>query len=209
MGRFRKISVSEEVYNILTELRDSKGFTSISETIAYLANVYKDYLSKLELLISSMGTTSGSKGATHSSIHATESSIGATTSSTSTTTGSTCTTHATVSSKVSRRRTMLDILRDVKVQLLSEVGPRDPDRFVARARSLGAVVIEGGKDVALVDPDFWAFFKENLHNLPKRIEDVRDVALRKLAMFMREEGLIYYDAIKKRWLFVDNTVAIG
>ena len=209
MGRFRKISVSEEVYNILTELRDSKGFTSISETIAYLANVYKDYLSKLELLISSMGTTSGSKGATHSSIHATESSIGATTSSTSTTTGSTCTTHATVSSKVSRRRTMLDILRDVKVQLLSEVGPRDPDRFVARARSLGAVVIEGGKDVALVDPDFWAFFKENLHNLPKRIEDVRDVALRKLATFMREEGLIYYDAIKKRWLFVDNTVAIG
>lgn len=117
--------------------------------------------------------------------------------------------HATVSSKVSRRRTMLDILRDVKVQLLSEVGPRDPDRFVARARSLGAVVIEGGKDVALVDPDFWAFFKENLHNLPKRIEDVRDVALRKLVTFMREEGLIYYDAIKKRWLFVDNTVAIG
>jgi len=115
----------------------------------------------------------------------------------------------TVSSKVSRRRTMLDILRDVKVQLLSEVGPRDPDRFVARARSLGAVVIEGGKDVALVDPDFWAFFKENLHNLPKRIEDVRDVALRKLVTFMREEGLIYYDAIKKRWLFVDNTVAIG
>ena len=174
--RFRKVSVSAKVYEQLIKLRDEKGFPSISDTIAYIVNVYYDVLSRLHC---STDATYGSIGATHSSTGAT---------------------------KERKRATMLDVIRERKIQFLSEVRPRNPDRFLAKAKEYGIEVIEGSKDVALVDPRFYKGFLEKLHNLntgnEERIRKILDPEEYKLFRFLEENGLIYYDGAKGRWRYV-------
>ena len=171
--RFRKVSVSAKVYEQLIKLRDEKGFPSISDTIAYIVNVYYDVLSRLHC---STDATYGSIGATHSSTGAT---------------------------KERKKATMLDVIRERKVQFLSEIKPRNPDRFLARARDYGIEVIEGNKDIALADPGFYKVFMEKLHNLntsnEEKIKKLLDQNEYKLFKFLMENGLIYYDRINSRW----------
>ena len=106
--------------------------------------------------------------------------------------------------KPRRKATMLDVIRERKVQLLSEIEPRNPERYVAKARELGIVVVEGVEDTALVDPDAYREFTEKLREVDTfREEEVLrrlgDPAMQKLFSFMRENGLIYFDSTKQRW----------
>lgn len=63
--------------------------------------------------------------------------------------------------------TIRDVIRAKKVQLLSELSLRNPDSFIEKARREGVVVIEGTKDVAFVDPDYWEEFEKRMGEIPR------------------------------------------
>lgn len=110
-----------------------------------------------------------------------------------------------VTTEQKTRRTMLDVIKDRKVQLLSEINPRNTTRFLDKAHKYGIVVLEGMKDVALVDPGFWKeFVNEWLNKIPYNPEKWQDLPqhVRKLADFMRTNALIYYDNRAGRWKMV-------
>lgn len=90
-----------------------------------------------------------------------------------------------------------EMVRDSKVLLLSELKAENPKELVRIAKSAGIKVLEGVKDVALVDSDFYKTFIEKLKKLSR---DVRGLtkAEEKLLNFMRENGLVYLD-VDGRW----------
>ncbi len=99
-----------------------------------------------------------------------------------------------------KKISMSEIVSERKVQVLSEINPRNPEAFIKRAEAEGIVVIRGARDTALVDRGFWEEFEKKIPSLPKNIEEISDSKVRKLAEFMINNGLMYYDAIKKMWV---------
>ena len=86
--------------------------------------------------------------------------------------------------------TIRDVIRSRKVQLLSELTLRNPDSFIEKAKKEGVVVIEGTKDVAFVDPDYWEEFEKRMSEIPKEPSDPVE---RKLVMFLSSNGIIYWE----------------
>ena len=99
--------------------------------------------------------------------------------------------------KAAKRVTIRDVIAKRKVQLLSEVKPRDAQQFIKSAKEQGIIVLEGERDVLLADPDFYHAFFEKLPSLPLEPK-FEDEAEEKLFKFLVENGLIYRDA-EKGW----------
>jgi len=90
-----------------------------------------------------------------------------------------------------------EAVKMAKVLLLSELKPKNPKALVNLAKSGGVKVIEGVRDVALVDGDFYAQFIEKLKKLPREPRGLTE-SEEKLLKFMRENGLVYLD-VEGRW----------
>lgn len=110
------------------------------------------------------------------------------------------------SSRKKKRVTMLNVIRERKLQFLSEVNPRDPGKFVSRARDLGIIVLEGAKDVVFVDPSFYSGFLERLKTVNTSNEELIKKRFSndyyRLFVFLRENGLIYFDASERVWKLI-------
>ena len=150
---YRNVTLREELFARLEELRKRYGFSGIPDVIAYLVNVEEMCracrdLASLRSAVEQLVNTLGSQPQRRSEPQHTKPAKPA---------------------EQQRRKpvTLMDVLRERKVQLLSEIRVRNPDRFVERARELGAVVIEGARDTAIVDPVFWSEFRERVRGLPR------------------------------------------
>jgi len=99
-------------------------------------------------------------------------------------------------------KSMREIIKELKVQLLSEIKPRNPDAFVRKAKEEGIMVIEGTRgDIAIVDPEFYDEFMSRLKYFPKNIEEIELGSVeKKFFNFLRVNALIYFDGNK--WVSV-------
>ena len=196
---FKTITIKEEVYNELKAIYRDSGFYSFSDFLLYLA--------KIARLLNYRNIYGSGYGNNYGNIYGSE---GETT--VNTTVKYTVSNYRNsyrknygniTSESRKQRKTMLDVIRERKVQFLSEVRPRNPDRFLAKAKEYGIEVIEGNKDIALADPGFYKVFMEKLHNLntsnEEKIKKLLDQNEYKLFKFLMENGLIYYDRINSRW----------
>lgn len=85
-----------------------------------------------------------------------------------------------------------EAVRNSKILLLSELKSKNSKELMRIAKNAGIKVLEGVKDVALVDKDFYRTFIEKLRRLTREAEGLME-AEEKLLKFMRENGLIYLD----------------
>ena len=199
---FKTITIREELKERLEEIARAKGFTNLNDVVAHILDVYS--------LVNSLFTVAPSKILPSSTVNTvTDGKILPSTTVNTVSDGSIYGKRlqsVTVNErgKLSRKKaTMLDVIRERKIQFLSEVRPRNPDRFLAKARDYGIEVIEGNKDIALADPGFYKVFMEKLHDLntsnEEKIKKLLDQNEYKLFKFLMENGLIYYDRINSRW----------
>jgi len=107
------------------------------------------------------------------------------------------------------RRTAIDRLKERGVVFESELRwLRDRDAFFERLRRDGAIILDVKGERIAVYPSFWSKFKDKVEKLPTAIDDEIKVLLRdveyKLFSKLREAGLVYYDASKRAWKFVQE-----
>ena len=197
---YSNLTVKREVREKLDKLRKELGFATLNDLLVFLVKTYESYTtigSKLNKLYTSIGSISQRLDILVEVVkHTTTTSKHTTSTSKSTTTGSIR----------KERKTMLDIIHERKIQLLSEIKPRDSTRFVTKAQSYGIVVIEGAKDTALVEPEFYEKFSNILKEIntinEEKIKKQLDDKMFKLFTFLRENGLIYFDATDNTWKFI-------
>jgi len=111
--------------------------------------------------------------------------------------------------KPHHRRTAIDRLKEQGVVFESELRwLRDRDAFFERLRREGAIILDVKGERIAVYPSFWSKFKDKVEKLPTTIDDEIKVLLRdieyKLFSRLREAGLVYYDASKRAWKFVEE-----
>lgn len=92
---------------------------------------------------------------------------------------------------------LAETVRSSKVLLVSELKPKHPKALIRMARASGVRILEGFKDVALVDEEFYKDFVEKLKRLPREPRGLSE-GEEKLLKFMRENGLVYLD-VDGRW----------
>jgi len=189
---FKSISITEETYRKLIEIRDRRGFATLSDTITYLVTVEQLILTKLEEVTTSRGTVTATTGTV------------TTGSGTITTSSGTITTS---SGKRKERKRAIDILRKQKIIFEDEVRGkiRNIDAFFGRLERDGAEIILTEKGRIAVDPEYWVEFKtEKLPNIPYHEEEARKKLSEKdykLFETLKHEGLIYFDHQEKQWIF--------
>jgi len=87
---------------------------------------------------------------------------------------------------------LVEMVKSSKVSLMSELRPKYPKALIRMARASGLRVLEGFKDAALVDEEFYKSFVEKLKGLPREPRGLSESEER-LLKFMRENGLVYLD----------------
>ena len=107
------------------------------------------------------------------------------------------------------RRSAIDRLKEQGVVFESELRwLRDRDAFFERLRREGAIILDVKGERIAIYPSFWSKFKDKVEKLPTAIDDEIKVLLRdieyKLFTRLREAGLVYYDASKRAWRFVQE-----
>jgi len=104
----------------------------------------------------------------------------------------------------------IERLREEKIVFESKLPPRlRSDRFFNYLEREGAKVLYLKERIA-VDKDYWSEFKNKLFNIDTDDEDSIKNTLDPLAFelfkILRDESIIYYDPIKKKWLPLDKDV---
>ena len=230
---YANLTVLKEIRDELEKLREELKLTSLNDVLAVLIKTYRErtsIASKLEKLhtnivsmldeirtsIASPGTSNTSPSqvpSTSTTSTSQKTAPSESTSITSTGTSVTSTRHVPSTSVASPRTSsastrdsrFLEIVRKRRFQFLSEMKLRNPDAFLAKARRLGVKVVEGARDVAVVDPGFYEEFREKLGKISSSSdEDVREVLGGDYGFFrfLVENGLIYFDAVERRWKWV-------
>ena len=191
---YSNLTVRQDVRKQLDMLREELGFSTLNDLLVFLVRSYRAYTtigSKLDELITSIGSISQRLDILVQVVNT------ATSGSNSTSSGS---------MKKRKKITMLDVIKERKIQFLSEVNPRDPDKFISRAHDLGIVVLEGSRDVAFVDPSFYSGFLDKLKTVGTSNEELvrkeLDSDYYRLFVFLRENGLIYFDASDRVWRLI-------
>ncbi|BEP17113.1 hypothetical protein PYJP_04650 [Pyrofollis japonicus] len=108
-----------------------------------------------------------------------------------------------------RRRTAIERLREQGAVFEHDVQwLRDRDAFFERLRREGAIILNVGGERIAVDPEFWRNFKEKVEQLPTPNDDEVRVLLTdtqyQLFKKLKESGMIYFDASKRAWRFVEE-----
>jgi len=227
---YKKISVRRDVYEKLVELKEKQGFTSINDVISYLLAVgdihatVSSMLEKYNATLSSMLEKHlATVGSMVSEAHATQSSMvdyGYATQS-----SMTAHSHATGSSmkteqyatKGSKKRRVDEVLKDQKITCISELrkaGKTYPERIIEKAREAGAVKIDLGHDVCVVDPGFWWEFWKIVKgfktpNDGENLKELKNEKMKWLYSELRKEGILVLDSSRKppTWV-VDKRVEI-
>jgi hypothetical protein len=206
--RFKSLSVSEAVYNKLREIAARRGFSTLADTVAYLATLEELVLRRLESITTSTGndtTTSGN--------------ITTTTGNVATGSGNhPAATDTTVKppskAKTSGKLTAWDILKRDKVSCMSDIKARNPARVIDSLFEKGAIRIDLGRDVCVVEPSFWWEFWHTLQNVKTPDDNevlsyLKSEKMRQLFTRLRSpQQLIYLDAKSKSWVYDAEHVEI-
>jgi len=230
--RYVNVTLKREVYERLKEMARLKGF-SVPDLINYLLNTYNDFVKYWESQRSQVlgnpteitGNSTGNPPSNSPSNITGNPNVTSMTSPSSTpsklnkppsnvTGGSPSKLNKQYtrdSSKSSKKRRLMDILEEEGVIFLSDVAQklRNPEAFVRKARSEGAVVLEGNKDTAIVHPKFWEEFKSKwLGRVPYRVDDHKEMSrlpewARKLAVFLYSEAMMYYEK-GRGWVLIEG-----
>jgi hypothetical protein len=203
---YRHLSIREEVYKRLEEFAKSRGLPRTADAIAVLLD-YADIYSKIEYLLQK-GVSLLQNGVKETQgDHATLGSVG----------GRTPATSVSSSLKPRQGRTAIEILKSQKITCLSglsRAGKRSPERIIEKAREAGAVKIDLGHDVCVVDPGFWWEFWDMLDKLKtpndeENVKELKDEAMKWLYTVLRKEGILVFDSTRKPpvWTF-DKRVEI-
>ena len=107
------------------------------------------------------------------------------------------------------RRTAMDILREQRFIIESEVQHlRNRDAFFRRLEAEGAVILETNKGRVAVLPEAWEEFKAKLSSTSSASESTirRELGaqLYRLFEFLRDAGEVYFDNKKLRWRLVSE-----
>lgn len=109
-----------------------------------------------------------------------------------------------------RRRSAIDFLREQKIMFEADIANRirNRDAFFERLRRDGAVVLELKYGRIAVDPEYWNEFKKALSELDTSddAEIERRLGKRGYALLkaLSEDGVVYFDATKKKWVFAER-----
>jgi len=186
--RFKSLSVSEAVYDKLREIAARRGFSTLADTVAYLATLEELVLRRLE----SITTTTGNV-ATGSGNHpvATDMAV-----------------KPPSKAKTSGKLTAWDILKRDKVSCMSNIKARNPARVIEALFESGAVKIDLGRDICVVEPGFWWRFWDTLDKLKtpsdeENLKEIKDEKMKWLYSTLRREGIIVLDSTRKPpvWTF--------
>lgn len=107
--------------------------------------------------------------------------------------------------ETTKRRSILEILREQGVLFESDIASRirDRDRFFAKLRKLGAIVLELKNERVAIDPEFWNGFIEKVQSISTSVEDEVSNTLNekevRLFKALKESALIYFDRTTGRW----------
>ncbi len=108
------------------------------------------------------------------------------------------------------RKSAIDVLKDQKVMYERDIASRirNRDAFFEKLRREGAVVLEAKGQRIAVEPDYWREFKEVLQSLTSSNElELKDKLGKvgySLLKTLWEGGIVYYDAINKKWKFTEE-----
>jgi len=206
--RFKSLSVSEAVYNKLREIAARRGFSTLADTVAYLATLEELVLRRLESITTSTGndtTTSGNITTTTGNI-----ATGSGNHPVATNTAAKPPSKA----KTSGKLTAWDILKRDKVSCMSNMKARNPSRVIDALFEAGAIKIDLGRDVCVVYPEFWWRFWSTLENLKtpndeENVKEFKDERMKWLYTVLRREGIVVLDSTRKPpvWTF-DKRVEI-
>ncbi len=108
-----------------------------------------------------------------------------------------------------RRRTAIERLREQGVVFEHDVQwLRDRDAFFERLRREGAIILNIGGERVAVDPSFWQNFREKVEQLPTPNDEEARILLTEqqyqLFRKLKESGLIFFDASRRAWRFVEE-----
>jgi len=200
---YRSITVKEELYRELEKFMKEFNLTSLNDVIAFLLSsrpqqAVQAPTYELEYLRDRIDELSGRIAELESRISAVESQL----QELQAIKGQ----QAVEDSKkrvnlLAKKSSISDIVRERKVELVSELNLKNPGKFIERARDEGIVVLEGfsydgSQDTALIDPEFWEEFKEKIQQLNSQDEGKIAEALGaegfKLFRFLQRSGMLYY-----------------
>jgi len=200
--RFKSLSVSEAVYNKLREIAARRGFSTLADTVAYLATLEELVLRRLESITTTTGNDTTSSG-----------NITTTSGNVATTSGNhPVATNTAVKppskAKTSGKLTAWDILKRDKVSCMSNIKARNPARVIEALFESGAVKIDLGRDICVVEPGFWWRFWDTLDKLKtpndeENLKEIKDEKMKWLYTVLRKEGILVFDSTRKPpvWTF--------
>lgn len=200
--RFKSLSVSEAVYNKLREIATRRGFSTLADTVAYLATLEELVLRRLESITASAGNDTTSSG-----------NIATTTGNVATGSGNHPVAPDTAvkppsKAKTSGKLTAWDILKRDKVSCMSNIKARNPSRVIEALFEAGAIKIDLGRDVCVVEPGFWWRFWDTLDKLKtpndeENLKEIKDEKMKWLYSTLRREGILVFDSTRKPpvWTF--------
>jgi len=194
--RFKSLSVSEAVYNKLREIATRRGFSTLADTVAYLATLEELVLRRLESITASTGNDTTSSG-----------NITTTTGNVATGSGNHPVATDTAvkppsKAKTSGKLTAWDILKRDKVSCMSNIKARNPSRVIESLFEAGAVKIDLGRDTCVVYPEFWWRFWDTLDKLKtpndeENVKEFKDERMKWLYTVLRREGIVVLDSTRK------------
>ena len=191
---YRHLSIREEVYKRLEEFAKSRGLSTTADAIAVLLD-YADIYSKIEYILQK-GVSLPQSGVREQP----QSEAAASRTSTK--------------ERAGGKITAWDILKRDKISCMSNIKVRNPTRVIESLFEAGAVKIDLGRDVCVVDPDFWWEFwrvvKEfKTPNDEENLKEIKNEKMKWLYSELRREGIIIFDSARKppAWTF-DKRVEI-
>jgi len=109
-----------------------------------------------------------------------------------------------------RRKSAIDFLKEQKIMFEADIANRirNRDAFFEKLRRDGAVVLELKYGRVAVDPDYWEEFKSALNELDTSDDAEIEKRLGKkgyaLLKALSEDGVVYFDATKRKWVFAEK-----
>lgn len=108
------------------------------------------------------------------------------------------------------RKSAIDVLRDQKVMFEKDIASRikNRDAFFEKLRREGAIILEVKGQRVAIEPNYWKEFKGVIQTLMSSNEsELRDKLGKighNLLKMLWEGGIVYYDAVNKRWRFTEE-----
>jgi hypothetical protein len=213
-GKYSNLSVRREVREELEKLRSETKVNDLNDLLILLVNTYREHtntISKFEEVL-----TNAVSKAVKEALSSYTNTISMTTASHTNSVSTSPTSHTnTVSkSKPSSKITAWDILKRDKISCMSNIKARNPSRVIETLFENGAVKIDLGRDICVVEPEFWWKFwntveKFKTPNDEENLKEIKDEKMKWLYSELRREGILVLDSTRKppAWTF-DKRVEI-